>query len=35
MKELGFAMTLIETAFTITFDMRDPNVTLLALVNTN
>ena len=35
MKELGFAMTLVETAFTITVDMRDPNVTLLALVNTN
>jgi hypothetical protein len=35
MKELGFAMILIETAFTIMADMRDPNVTLLALVNTN
>ena len=35
MKELGFAMTRIETAFTIAADMRDPNVTLRALVNTN
>jgi hypothetical protein len=35
MNELGFAMTWIETAFTIAADMRDPNVTLLALVNTN
>ncbi len=35
MKELGFGMTRIETAFTITADMRDPNVTLFALVNTN
>ena len=28
MKEMGFGMTRIETAFTITADMRDPNVTL-------
>jgi hypothetical protein len=35
MKELGVGMTRIETAFTIMDDMRDPNATLLALVNTN
>lgn len=35
MKEIGLWMTAIEKVFTINADMRDPNVTLLALVNTN
>jgi hypothetical protein len=32
---MEFWMGGIEIAFTITKDMRDPNVTLSALVNTN
>jgi hypothetical protein len=35
MKKMGLGMTGIETAFTIMSDMRDPNVTLRPLVNTN
>jgi hypothetical protein len=35
MKELVRDMTQIETVFTIAAIMRDPNVTPLALVNTN
>jgi hypothetical protein len=35
MKKMGLGMSHIETAFTIKLDMRDPNVTLLPLVNTN
>lgn len=34
-KKIGRKMWQIEIAFTIMPDMRDPNVTLLALVNTN